>query len=192
MRIIQSLLWHVFESFLLKKNVAWNSLRSKRFRQTTAETISLQARVKILNWLVWYKVKPLPRTQTSLSRWKCACKRRRDGDNRRDVASPAVCTLPMVPCGLSPVLEVKEILVQFHCWSAYRNERFPPWAKTYFSAMCKGHFVHFSLMKGQLISIKYLVKCSTCPLILNPTFILILLFFFMWGNEEILRRSRRR
>ena len=32
-------------------------------------------------------------------------------------------------------------------------------------------------MKGQLFSIKYLVKSSTCPLILNPTFILILLFF---------------
>ena len=32
-------------------------------------------------------------------------------------------------------------------------------------------------MKGQLFSIKYLLKSSTCPLILNPTFILILLFF---------------
>ena len=31
-------------------------------------------------------------------------------------------------------------------------------------------------MTGQLFSIKYLVKSSTCPLILNPTFILILLF----------------
>ena len=45
----------------------------------------------------------LPRTQASLSRWKCACKGRREGDNRRDGASPAVCTLPIVPCGSSPV-----------------------------------------------------------------------------------------
>ena len=46
----------------------------------------------------------LPRTQTSLFWWKCARKGRREGDNGRD-ASPAVCTLPMVPCGLlwSPV-----------------------------------------------------------------------------------------
>ena len=43
----------------------------------------------------------LPRTQTSL--WKCARKGRREGHNGRDGASPAVCTLPMVPCGSSPV-----------------------------------------------------------------------------------------
>ena len=49
---------------------------------------------------------PLPRTQTSLSRWKCARKGRREGDNGRDGASPAVCTLPMVPCGSSPVTRV--------------------------------------------------------------------------------------
>ena len=34
---------------------------------------------------------------------RCARKGRREGDNGRDVASPAVCTLPMVPCGSSPV-----------------------------------------------------------------------------------------
>ena len=45
----------------------------------------------------------LPRTQTSLFWWNCARKRRREGDNGGDGASPAVCTLPMVPCGLSPV-----------------------------------------------------------------------------------------
>ena len=45
----------------------------------------------------------LPRTQTSLSRWKWAGKGRREGDNGRDGALPAVCTLPMVPCGSSPV-----------------------------------------------------------------------------------------
>ena len=45
----------------------------------------------------------LPRTQTSLFWWKCARKGRREGDNGRDVASPAVYTLPMVPCGSSPV-----------------------------------------------------------------------------------------
>ena len=45
----------------------------------------------------------LPRTQTSLFWWKCARKGRREGDNRRDVASPAVSTLPMVPCGSSQV-----------------------------------------------------------------------------------------
>ena len=41
----------------------------------------------------------LPRTQTFPSRWKCASKGRREGDNGRDGASPAACTLPMVPCG---------------------------------------------------------------------------------------------
>ena len=39
----------------------------------------------------------LPRTQTSLS----MCAQRKAG--RRQRASPAVCTLPMVPCGSSPV-----------------------------------------------------------------------------------------
>ena len=43
------------------------------------------------------KVWGLPRTQTSLFWWKFARKGRREGD------SPAVCTLPMVPCGSSPV-----------------------------------------------------------------------------------------
>lgn len=40
-------------------------------------------------------------------------------------------------------------------------------------------------MKGQLFSIKYLVKSSTCPLILNPTFILILLFFVFFSCGEM-------
>ena len=44
----------------------------------------------------------LPRTQTSLFRPKCVRKGRREGDNGRDGALPAVCTLPMVPCGSSP------------------------------------------------------------------------------------------
>ena len=48
----------------------------------------------------------LPRTQTSLSRWKCARKGRREGDNGRDVASPAFSTLPMVRCGSSPVVRL--------------------------------------------------------------------------------------
>ena len=39
----------------------------------------------------------LPRTQTSLFRWRCARKGRQEGDNRRDW------TLPMVPSGSSPV-----------------------------------------------------------------------------------------
>ena len=34
---------------------------------------------------------------------KRARKGRREGDNGRDGASPVVCTLPMVPCGSSPV-----------------------------------------------------------------------------------------
>ena len=50
-----------------------------------------------------YMPRALPRTQTSLSRQKCARKGRREGDIGRDVASPAVCTLSMVPCDSSPV-----------------------------------------------------------------------------------------
>ena len=42
----------------------------------------------------------------SLSRWKCARKWRREGDNGRDGPSPAVCTLPLVPSGSSPVTRV--------------------------------------------------------------------------------------
>ena len=41
--------------------------------------------------------------QSSLSRWKCTRKGGREGDNGRDVASPAVSTLPMVPCGSLPI-----------------------------------------------------------------------------------------
>ncbi|CAH3027332.1 unnamed protein product, partial [Porites evermanni] len=44
---------------------------------------------------------------------RCARKGRREGDHGRDKttqdlagASPAVCTLPMVPCGSSPVTRV--------------------------------------------------------------------------------------
>ena len=37
----------------------------------------------------------LPRTQTSLFRWKLARKGRREGDNGRGGAKPLVCTLPM-------------------------------------------------------------------------------------------------
>ena len=37
---------------------------------------------------------------------RCARKGRREGDNGRDGTSPAVCTLPMVPCGSSPVTRV--------------------------------------------------------------------------------------
>ena len=51
--------------------------------------INLQRQHVFIQWL--------PRTQTSLSRWKCARKGRREGHNGRD------CTLPMVPCGSSPV-----------------------------------------------------------------------------------------
>ena len=53
--------------------------------------------------LVYASMSGLPRTQTSLFWWNCARKGRREGDNRRDVASPAACTLPIVPCGSSPV-----------------------------------------------------------------------------------------
>ena len=42
----------------------------------------------------------LPRTQTSLS---LARKGKREGGIGLRLASPAVCTLPMVPCGSSPV-----------------------------------------------------------------------------------------
>ena len=49
------------------------------------------------------RFRDLPHTQTSLFWWNCARKGRREGDNGRDGASPAVCTLPMVSCGSSPV-----------------------------------------------------------------------------------------
>ena len=51
-----------------------------------------------------FAVATLPRTQTSL--FRCARKGRREGDNGRDGAEPTVCTLPMVPCGSSPVTRV--------------------------------------------------------------------------------------
>ena len=42
-------------------------------------------------------IRPASYPNVSLSRWKCACKRRREGDN---------CTLLMAPCGSSPVTHV--------------------------------------------------------------------------------------
>ena len=48
----------------------------------------------------------LPRTQTYLSLDENVRKWRREGDNGRDGPSPAVCTLPLVPSGSSPVTRV--------------------------------------------------------------------------------------
>ena len=62
---------------------------------------------------------PLPRTQTSL--FRCARKGKREGDNGRDVASPAVCTLPMVPCGSSPVTRVSRSPLPCEKRSAWRR-----------------------------------------------------------------------
>ena len=45
----------------------------------------------------------LPRTQTSLSPWKFGRKGRRERENGRDVTSPLIFVLPMVPCASSPV-----------------------------------------------------------------------------------------
>ena len=54
-----------------------------------------------------FAVATLPRTQTSL--FRCERKGRREGNNGRDGASPAVCTLPMVPCGSSPVTRISRL-----------------------------------------------------------------------------------
>ena len=51
----------------------------------------------------------LPR-RLSLSRWKCARKRRREGDNF---------TLPMVPCGSSPVTHVSHSILPCEKRSAW-------------------------------------------------------------------------
>ena len=45
----------------------------------------------------------LPRTQTSLSPRKFGRKGRRERENGRDVTSPLIFVLPMVPCASSPV-----------------------------------------------------------------------------------------
>ena len=45
-------------------------------------------------------------TQCPMSNVQCARKGRREGDNGRDVASPAFSTLPMVRCGSSPVVRL--------------------------------------------------------------------------------------
>ena len=45
----------------------------------------------------------LPRTQTSLSPWKFGRKGRRERENGRDVTSPLIFVLPMVPCASSSV-----------------------------------------------------------------------------------------
>ena len=54
-----------------------------------------------------------------LSRWKCARKGRREGDNGWDSASPAVCSLPMVPCGSSPVTLVSRSPLRWEKRSAW-------------------------------------------------------------------------
>ena len=49
----------------------------------------------------WYKGGAASYPDVSLSMKMCA--HRKAGRRRRDVASPAVCTLPMVPCGSLPI-----------------------------------------------------------------------------------------
>ena len=64
---------------------------------------------------------PASHPDVSLSRWKCARTGRREGDNGRDVVSPAVFTLPMVPCGSSPVTRVSR--------SPLRREKRSAWGE---------------------------------------------------------------
>ena len=35
------------------------------------------------------------------------------------------------PFHVQTILQVAEILVKFHCWSLYRNDRFPSWQVTH-------------------------------------------------------------
>ena len=71
----------------------------------------------------------LPLTQKSTSRWKCARKGGQEGDNGRDGASPAVCTLPMVPCGSSPVTRVSRSPLRCEKRSAWGGG-FTQWVKS--------------------------------------------------------------
>ena len=75
----------------------------------------------------------LPRTQTSLFRWKLARKGRRERDNGRGGAKPPVCTLSMVPYGSSLVTRVSRSPLPCEKRSAWGGgcrrilTSFPPW-----------------------------------------------------------------
>ena len=112
--------WKFFSPFD-KRSSTWQkkqkkckiSIRRRTIHSIKHILISLGLkRILFVNFWFWPSASQLlspqnlPRTQTSLFRWKLAHKRRREGDNGRDGAKLPVCSLPMVPCGSSPVTRV--------------------------------------------------------------------------------------
>ena len=67
------------------------------------EPLKLQHVADLHLQVLFGTVSILPRTQTSLSPWKFGRKGRRERENGRDVTSPLIFVLPMVPCASSPV-----------------------------------------------------------------------------------------
>ena len=67
------------------------------------ESLKLQHVADLHLQALFGTVSILPRTQTSLSPWKFGRKGRRERENGRDVTSPLIFVLPMVPCASSPV-----------------------------------------------------------------------------------------
>ena len=113
-RINQTILHPIFTSLLKPK---CHSLRSQSNILNNIQQVNLTYEVSLGSKNVRSGFSlgiPFPKhakipslyPDVSLSRWKCARKRKREEDNGRDGASPAVCTLPMVPCGSSPVTRV--------------------------------------------------------------------------------------
>ena len=73
------------------------------FSLSKQEPLKLQHVADLHLQALFGTVSILPRTQTSLSPWKFGRKGRRERENGRDVTSPLIFVLPMVPCASSPV-----------------------------------------------------------------------------------------
>ena len=76
---------------------------SFRLMLSKQEPLKLQHVADLHLQALFGTVSILPRTQTSLSPWKFGRKGRRERENGRDVTSPLIFVLPMVPCASSPV-----------------------------------------------------------------------------------------
>ena len=66
---------------------------------------------------------PLPRTQTSLPRWKFARKGRREGENGRDFASTLTFLFPIVPCASSSVTRESLVFSLASVWKTWHLRR---------------------------------------------------------------------
>ena len=94
-QFLNSLLARIVSNFTLVRKLAWVFITKKKPKQTPSTK-------RIENhFLTLSHTRPLPASYPDVSLLMKMFAQRKAG--RRQRASPAVCTLPMVPCGSSPV-----------------------------------------------------------------------------------------